>query len=84
MPHTLDQTAYTMSSYPPTNTFNNVQPALQENPYVQKQPMTQPSMDAQQVPAGSNQEDEQVMRLRGGCPGHFCGLRESSTLSPSE
>lgn len=24
------------------------------------------------------QQDEEVMRLRGGCPGHLCGLRKSS------
>lgn len=24
------------------------------------------------------QQDEEVMRLRGGCPGRFCGLRKSS------
>ncbi|WVQ81038.1 hypothetical protein IAT38_003145 [Cryptococcus sp. DSM 104549] len=63
-----------MSSYPPTNaaTMNPVQPQIEQS-YVARQPSTQPTMDMKN-PSGESKQDEEVLRLRGGCPGHFCGL----------
>ncbi|ALO69614.1 hypothetical protein CNK02775 [Cryptococcus deneoformans JEC21] len=65
-------------SYPPTTTYQHpTQPSI-DAPVVAKQPISQRVMDIRN--AGSResiqekQQDEEVMRLRGGCPGHLCGL----------
>ncbi|XAO26420.1 hypothetical protein I312_105257 [Cryptococcus bacillisporus CA1280] len=65
-------------SYPPTTTYRNpTQPAI-DAPVVAKQPISQRVMDIRNAgskePTQEQQQDEEVMRLRGGCPGRFCGL----------
>ncbi|KIR29976.1 hypothetical protein I307_00052 [Cryptococcus deuterogattii 99/473] len=65
-------------SYPPSTTYRNpTQPSI-DAPVIAKQPISQRVMDIRNAgskePTQERQQDEEVMRLRGGCPGRFCGL----------
>ncbi|WOO76570.1 uncharacterized protein LOC62_01G000197 [Vanrija pseudolonga] len=53
------------TSYPPTTTVTQAQ-----------QPVAARKMDPTSPPpaTAAHQADEQVLRLRGGCPGRLCGL----------
>ncbi|WWC57878.1 uncharacterized protein I303_100413 [Kwoniella dejecticola CBS 10117] len=49
------------------------QPSI-EQPYVAKQPAAKSMMNASSAPSEESKQQEEAMRLRGGCPGHLCGL----------
>ncbi|WWC97368.1 hypothetical protein V866_004247 [Kwoniella sp. B9012] len=49
------------------------QPSI-EQPYVAKQPSAKTMMNAKSPSSEESGQKEEAMRLRGGCPGHFCGL----------
>jgi len=50
----------------------NTQPSI-ESTYVAKQPVAKTSMTMSPTNTESKQSEE-ALRLRGGCPGNFCGL----------
>ncbi|RXK37288.1 hypothetical protein M231_05430 [Tremella mesenterica] len=59
--------------YPPQAQVKSqlqVQPSIEQQ-YVAKQPMAREGMSMNPGPTSSQQDP---MRLRGGCPGKFCGL----------
>ncbi|WVF66462.1 hypothetical protein IAT40_001202 [Kwoniella sp. CBS 6097] len=61
-------------SYSPTNTAYPPQPTIEPS-YVARQPVAKNTMHAQNAAAaGESKQQEETMRLRGGCPGKFCGL----------
>ncbi|WVN90138.1 uncharacterized protein L203_105373 [Cryptococcus depauperatus CBS 7841] len=59
-------------SYPPSQEIRYVQPVI-DQPNILKQPALKPNMDIHATTERSSQVEE-TLRLRGGCPGRFCGL----------
>ncbi|WVR03425.1 hypothetical protein IAU60_000416 [Kwoniella sp. DSM 27419] len=54
----------------PVNAVYPPQPSIE-----QTQPMAKATMNLQGASVGEpSKQQEETMRLRGGCPGHFCGL----------
>ncbi|WWC85574.1 uncharacterized protein L201_000438 [Kwoniella dendrophila CBS 6074] len=61
-------------SYPTSSpAILQAQPSI-EQPYTAKQPSAKATMNAKSVNPEESKQQEETMRLRGGCPGHFCGL----------
>ncbi|KAI9636009.1 uncharacterized protein MKK02DRAFT_44707 [Dioszegia hungarica] len=52
---------------------NQVQPSIEQG-YVAKQPAAQTMMNSKTPATGESTQKDDVLRLRGGCPGKFCGL----------
>ncbi|WWD22290.1 hypothetical protein CI109_106781 [Kwoniella shandongensis] len=59
-------------SYTPSTTGYPPQPTI-EQIHVARQPSAKASMSPS-VSTGESKQQEETMRLRGGCPGHLCGL----------
>ncbi|OCF34954.1 hypothetical protein I317_06278 [Kwoniella heveanensis CBS 569] len=61
-------------SYSTSNAAYPPQPTIEPS-YVARQPAAKSMMNAQKAAdAGESKQQEEIMRLRGGCPGKFCGL----------
>ncbi|KAK1926304.1 hypothetical protein DB88DRAFT_481387 [Papiliotrema laurentii] len=56
------------------NAQNATQPTI-ETPYVSQQPTQKKTMTTgMMIDDTPSKQQEEVLRLRGGCPGRFCGL----------
>ncbi|KAK8845342.1 hypothetical protein IAR55_006055 [Kwoniella newhampshirensis] len=60
-------------SYAPNNNTTYPPQLTVEETHVARQPAAR-AMMSPSVSTGESKQQEATMRLRGGCPGHFCGL----------